>query len=304
MSTEYPHTFIDFLFLKVLLQSSDLIELTDERVRGKRIKRREKSKAASPDRLVEDLIVSDTEVTTSPSNSIAINEYSDKPPDIPLIDPNEGFKIAEDYLNSLQVSSDPPVEQQLITTNTLSSSVKEIIVTSSPLPQVLPIPVVELPDPYTAGKISENNEEEIVREGLLESVKGDDGMEAIVSGAFRMEENIRNFIDTLRIVSPVVGELVGPFGKMGKCKVRFPDGYKGALIYIAVDISISILVIITTTSVMIYILLYLFPRSFGSYSKIRKEELIFLNSYYCILLNRKLLIIMLKYKIYKNRLLY
>lgn len=63
----------------------------------------------------------------------------------------------------------------------------------------------------------------VERQGVVESVKPPTGGEvvAIVKGAFTMEEDIRRYAGT-----PVVsqagcqGELVGPFGKMGKCKVR------------------------------------------------------------------------------------
>eukprot|EP00605_Chrysophyceae_sp_TOSAG23-4_P001053 GSChrysophyteH1.ASY1.ANO1.1158.1 assembled CDS len=48
---------------------------------------------------------------------------------------------------------------------------------------------------------------------------------AIVSGVFRLEENIRSFIDSTAIaLHGEVGTLVGPFAKMGKCKVKFPEG--------------------------------------------------------------------------------
>ena len=80
---------------------------------------------------------------------------------------------------------------------------------------------------------------------------------AIVAGAFKMEENIRNYVDTLcaigkkmltqtimvmriGIVTIILsyfsefagpngelGDLVGPFGKLGKCKIRFAKGYSG-----------------------------------------------------------------------------
>ena len=52
---------------------------------------------------------------------------------------------------------------------------------------------------------------------------------AIVSGAFKMEENIRSFVPLLKALGPngEDGELLGPFGKLGKCKIRFPKGYLG-----------------------------------------------------------------------------
>ena len=50
----------------------------------------------------------------------------------------------------------------------------------------------------------------------------------IVSGAFQMEENIKEHIGSV-VTGPQgeLGELVGPFAKMGKCKVKFSDGIAG-----------------------------------------------------------------------------
>ena len=52
---------------------------------------------------------------------------------------------------------------------------------------------------------------------------------AIVSGAFRMEENVRAFCAGAVVIGPAgeKGELIAPFGKLGKCKVRFPAGCGG-----------------------------------------------------------------------------
>jgi hypothetical protein len=51
---------------------------------------------------------------------------------------------------------------------------------------------------------------------------------AIVEGAFRMEENIRSYAG-IPAKGPAGedGQLVGPFGKLGKCKVRFSGGFSG-----------------------------------------------------------------------------
>ena len=68
-----------------------------------------------------------------------------------------------------------------------------------------------------------------MRAGTVESVKSepdDPSLVAIVAGAFRMEENIRKAAGARACLrgTPGEGALVGPFAKMGKCKVRFPAG--------------------------------------------------------------------------------
>jgi hypothetical protein len=77
------------------------------------------------------------------------------------------------------------------------------------------------------------------RVGRIESLKGDvlaDGVHrgfdtAIVAGAFRMEENIRLVVESpgTTVTGPngERGELIGPFGKLGKCKVKFAEGCVG-----------------------------------------------------------------------------
>lgn len=90
-----------------------------------------------------------------------------------------------------------------------------------------------------------------VREGIVESIKSDgDGYNiAIVSGAFTMEENIRSFgsclvqIDQAMAMntSTATGELVGPFAKLGKCKVKFletnsPNVNAKVLIYLTKNV--------------------------------------------------------------------
>jgi hypothetical protein len=49
--------------------------------------------------------------------------------------------------------------------------------------------------------------------------------QVIVKGAFRMEENVRLYIDS-ECIGPngEKGTMIGPFAKMGKCKVSFPEG--------------------------------------------------------------------------------
>ena len=82
-----------------------------------------------------------------------------------------------------------------------------------------------------------------IREGIIDSLKQEtttaavDGVSiqiiAIVRDAFRMEENIRTYIgskvecNTSSAQILYAGELVGPYAKMGKCKVRFPAHFQG-----------------------------------------------------------------------------
>ena len=74
-----------------------------------------------------------------------------------------------------------------------------------------------------------------VREGLIESCKtesaGDTSYDqAIVKGAFRMEENVKVFVGARVMTSDgKEGQLVAPFGKMGKFKVKFEAGCAGPL---------------------------------------------------------------------------
>ena len=67
-----------------------------------------------------------------------------------------------------------------------------------------------------------------VRRGTIESVKRDPAQAGfnvcVVSGAFRMEEDVRRYAGS-ECYGPqgVRGRLLGPFAKMGKCKVALPD---------------------------------------------------------------------------------
>lgn len=67
----------------------------------------------------------------------------------------------------------------------------------------------------------------IMREGI-ESIKIEDTSEIVTAkGAIRMEENIRLHTGAVAVSRVLIngtsamGTLVGPFGKMGKCKVKF-----------------------------------------------------------------------------------
>jgi hypothetical protein len=74
----------------------------------------------------------------------------------------------------------------------------------------------------------------IQRCGQIESVKSESTERiAIVSGLFRMEESVRDFVNTLVRLDgdeyPVLGVVIGPFGKLGKCKVSLYDGMQVAI---------------------------------------------------------------------------
>lgn len=66
------------------------------------------------------------------------------------------------------------------------------------------------------------------RVGVIESFKSDPGSNsviAIVCGAFTMEEKIRDLAGSPAKISghyPIIGTLLGPFAKLGKCKISFP----------------------------------------------------------------------------------
>ena len=87
---------------------------------------------------------------------------------------------------------------------------------------------------YPAGTSAETHTR---REGIVESTKIEDSSEIVtVKGAFRMEENIRLHTGAVAVSGALengvnsVGSLVGPFGKMGKCKVKFEKvGQAGAV---------------------------------------------------------------------------
>lgn len=74
------------------------------------------------------------------------------------------------------------------------------------------------------------------RSGVIESLKEENDENAerliivIVNGLFRMDENIRTYIGRM-VRSPAnqLGEIRGPFGRMGKCKVAFPKDFSGSI---------------------------------------------------------------------------
>ncbi len=92
---------------------------------------------------------------------------------------------------------------------------------------------------YTGRKATE------IRKGTVDVLKEEitkDGsvlyVVAIISGAFHMEENIRDYVGSTAVgPDGETGEVLGPYAKMGKCKVRFPDGLKG---HVGMEININI----------------------------------------------------------------
>ena len=83
-----------------------------------------------------------------------------------------------------------------------------------------------------------------LRVGVIESFKSDPGSDsviAIVSGAFTMEEKIRDLAGSpvnIQGHHPITGTLLGPFAKLGKCKVSFPS-HSVIATGMSVEISVS-----------------------------------------------------------------
>ena len=101
--------------------------------------------------------------------------------------------------------------------------------------------------PATPTPTSVSVSSESLRIGTIESLKPDSDpgsseltVVAIVTGAFSREENIRKYKDSnVRVVGKnICGLLVGPFAKLGKCKIMFFDGIH-IVVGDAVEIDIS-----------------------------------------------------------------
>ena len=85
-----------------------------------------------------------------------------------------------------------------------------------------------------------------IRLGVVETMKEffeDNGKKlfrvAIISGAFKLEENIRNCVGS-QVTGPngEIGEVIGPFAKTGKCKVSFDQGCEaesGSVVQVSVQ---------------------------------------------------------------------
>ena len=88
-------------------------------------------------------------------------------------------------------------------------------------------------DDYDASKV--DAEGTSFRCGTIEKVKegtGPDLVMTIVVGVFTQEENIKEYIESkvsLADDPDCIGRLVGPFAKMGKCKVEFPSSFLNKL---------------------------------------------------------------------------
>lgn len=65
------------------------------------------------------------------------------------------------------------------------------------------------------------------RTGIIDSIKPNSsgvGVVCIASGVFRIEENIREHVGSVAISSSgQSGSVIGPYAKMGKCKIEFPS---------------------------------------------------------------------------------
>ena len=85
---------------------------------------------------------------------------------------------------------------------------------------------VQLSSQVTAGELKAAVSREGVVEAVKEPMEGTTHTTVIASGAFRREENIAEFGSAV-VLGPngECGYLAGPFAKMGKCKVVFPEGY-------------------------------------------------------------------------------
>jgi hypothetical protein len=94
--------------------------------------------------------------------------------------------------------------------------------------QAIPSTVSAVP----SAPVSVGTESTSIRVGTIESSKAEEStpeqgpgaLIAIVKGAFRMEENVRQYAGCAAACGDVQGQLTAPFGKLGKCKVRFPPG--------------------------------------------------------------------------------
>jgi len=105
------------------------------------------------------------------------------------------------------------------------------VASTSSLQSLSPTPTSVIP-PVTTSLFGEGA---VTRRGKIESMKASteastdsntpQAIIAIVTGAFRMEENIRLYVGSQVLgCNKSVGSLTGPFAKMGKCKISFPNG--------------------------------------------------------------------------------
>lgn len=108
------------------------------------------------------------------------------------------------------------------TKDSVASAVQATSVELSPPPSFLKVATAEPPAPPASPGAAM-----IERKGAVESVKTTDDCDVvIVTGAFTMQENVRSYIgSTAQCSGCGEGTLIGPFAKMGKCKVSFAKGH-------------------------------------------------------------------------------
>lgn len=88
----------------------------------------------------------------------------------------------------------------------------------------------------TENALRVDNKVAAFRCGTIEKVKegtGPDLVMTIIVGIFTQEENIREYVGSKASLSDdadCIGRLIGPFAKMGKCKVEFPRSYTNKLV--------------------------------------------------------------------------
>jgi selenocysteine-specific elongation factor len=110
----------------------------------------------------------------------------------------------------------------------------EIASTTPEMKEPEPEPVLSLNEPIlqttntnSFHSLSVSNPNQEIRTGKIESIKNESTDppfdQIIVSGAFKMEENIRLYLGAFCMTEKdEIGELTGSFGKMGKCKIKIP----------------------------------------------------------------------------------
>ena len=159
-------------------------------------------------------------VTPSPSSSQNQNKSDDDK--ILQLMANKTVKMTEEKSHA-----DPITEVNRVVST--QSTLTERHVDPVPLIPDIPTPRETTIVPRTDGppREDEKDSRNPFRVGLIESFKEDltaSTFIAIVSGAFRMEENIKTHAGgavRLQGYQAVCGTLIGPFAKMGKCKISF-----------------------------------------------------------------------------------
>lgn len=180
----------------------------------------------------------------------SISESAHLPPEEPNTDP-EPDKNSNRNKNKKQSQSDHIPTNDFSSNSTSSSIVPEegkVLLKSVPVQASTAVavavasPSVAFPAVAAASvsKIDIGSE----RRGVIDSLKSETSTDgatqviAIIKDAFRMEENIRTYIGC-KVIPEIycctssaqahTGELIGPYAKMGKCKVKFPADFQGAV---------------------------------------------------------------------------